>query len=427
MPSNIHYSQNPHELFENDKIKQFNSMSVKDIMDNCLDTIYEFVKQEYPAVFRPALLFSDSEEVNAEAHYGRKTILIHWGLIAQSARLIESRYTDDVIERYGLLSGLSRKTIHSGIRVYLWRFIVLHELYHLWHGHAAWHQKYKYDNAGVITKKSALSELEVHSESAKSTAASNILSDEEKQYRLTQQAFEHDADSCAVSMLIHLLLRDCHFRKLEGEARFDYLSKETALMMGALTTAFCLFDGAAGAKFEKLNGLEYRTHPLPSIRMVNAEEIADGCLADYIADYETRSELENEWNKIVCDVQADHDGEVDMGYVFYYTAYTEKAQRHISKLKERIVEVQETLKPFIVSNNCEMLEPEDYEFDPAYVWFDETGVSLRGWINPATGKPSAIMAKKPIVKANKVGPNDPCPCGSGKKYKRCCRRKDIES
>ena len=50
MPSNIHYSPNPHELFKNDTIKQFNSMSVKDIMDNCLDTIYEFVKQEYPAV-----------------------------------------------------------------------------------------------------------------------------------------------------------------------------------------------------------------------------------------------------------------------------------------------------------------------------------------------------------------------------------------
>jgi len=24
------------------------------------------------------------------------------------------------------------------------------------------------------------------------------------------------------------------------------------------------------------------------------------------------------------------------------------------------------------------------------------------------------------VKANKVGRNDPCPCGSGKKYKNCC-------
>ena len=27
-----------------------------------------------------------------------------------------------------------------------------------------------------------------------------------------------------------------------------------------------------------------------------------------------------------------------------------------------------------------------------------------------------------VVKAKKVGPNDPCPCGSGKKYKKCCGR-----
>ena len=31
--------------------------------------------------------------------------------------------------------------------------------------------------------------------------------------------------------------------------------------------------------------------------------------------------------------------------------------------------------------------------------------------------------KKPIRRSNdKVGRNDPCPCGSGKKYKKCCGR-----
>jgi preprotein translocase subunit SecA len=31
-------------------------------------------------------------------------------------------------------------------------------------------------------------------------------------------------------------------------------------------------------------------------------------------------------------------------------------------------------------------------------------------------------AKKPVVRraSEKVGRNDPCPCGSGKKYKQCC-------
>ena len=28
--------------------------------------------------------------------------------------------------------------------------------------------------------------------------------------------------------------------------------------------------------------------------------------------------------------------------------------------------------------------------------------------------------KQPIVNGDKVGRNDPCPCGSGKKYKQCC-------
>ncbi len=30
------------------------------------------------------------------------------------------------------------------------------------------------------------------------------------------------------------------------------------------------------------------------------------------------------------------------------------------------------------------------------------------------------IVKGQPIKANKVGRNDPCPCGSGKKYKKCC-------
>lgn len=36
---------------------------------------------------------------------------------------------------------------------------------------------------------------------------------------------------------------------------------------------------------------------------------------------------------------------------------------------------------------------------------------------------SAGPAVSPIRRGNtKLGPNDPCPCGSGKKYKKCCKR-----
>ena len=32
----------------------------------------------------------------------------------------------------------------------------------------------------------------------------------------------------------------------------------------------------------------------------------------------------------------------------------------------------------------------------------------------------AYKASKTVVNENKIGRNDPCPCGSGKKYKNCC-------
>jgi preprotein translocase subunit SecA len=42
--------------------------------------------------------------------------------------------------------------------------------------------------------------------------------------------------------------------------------------------------------------------------------------------------------------------------------------------------------------------------------------------NPIMESASGAIAKKiiTIAKASKVGRNDPCPCGSGKKYKNCC-------
>ncbi len=34
------------------------------------------------------------------------------------------------------------------------------------------------------------------------------------------------------------------------------------------------------------------------------------------------------------------------------------------------------------------------------------------------------VKKQPVKSDKKAGPNDPCPCGSGKKYKKCCMQKD---
>ena len=37
---------------------------------------------------------------------------------------------------------------------------------------------------------------------------------------------------------------------------------------------------------------------------------------------------------------------------------------------------------------------------------------------------NSVVKKQPVRKDKKPGPNDPCPCGSGLKYKKCCMQKD---
>ena len=41
-----------------------------------------------------------------------------------------------------------------------------------------------------------------------------------------------------------------------------------------------------------------------------------------------------------------------------------------------------------------------------------------------TSAPDKTVKKQPVRSEKKAGPNDPCPCGSGKKYKKCCMQKD---
>ena len=40
-----------------------------------------------------------------------------------------------------------------------------------------------------------------------------------------------------------------------------------------------------------------------------------------------------------------------------------------------------------------------------------------------TNKDDSAVKQPTLRKEGKVYPNDPCPCGSGKKYKQCCGRK----
>ncbi len=45
-------------------------------------------------------------------------------------------------------------------------------------------------------------------------------------------------------------------------------------------------------------------------------------------------------------------------------------------------------------------------------------------VTGTSGGSDETLKRTPVRKTVKIGPNDPCPCGSGKKYKKCCYLKD---
>ncbi len=67
----------------------------------------------------------------------------------------------------------------------------------------------------------------------------------------------------------------------------------------------------------------------------------------------------------------------------------------------------------------------DKEVDNSFSTFDTSRFTLGGQRPGGShgrndGEEAERPKRQPIRVQNKIGPNDPCPCGSGKKYKKCC-------
>ncbi len=119
-----------------------------------------------------------------------------------------------------------------------------------------------------------------------------------------------------------------------------------------------------------------------------------------------------------------------------------KLEGKVSELAERFSMTAEQIVAFVDGINACL--PEAYEMDTLTEDSDicldidfeklyklmveykaEHLYSLPQWdgiFDAETQKKLALEQKKSktVVKGEKIGRNDPCPCGSGKKYKKCC-------
>jgi preprotein translocase subunit SecA len=103
--------------------------------------------------------------------------------------------------------------------------------------------------------------------------------------------------------------------------------------------------------------------------------------------------------------------------------------------KKRRIEIHQTEESAKKDNMQQILDRSNYmaadkQADSSFASFDTGRLALAGQQAAADGAGPAKAARKPkdgpakvqTVRRTeaKVKPNDPCPCGSGKKYKKCC-------
>lgn len=115
----------------------------------------------------------------------------------------------------------------------------------------------------------------------------------------------------------------------------------------------------------------------------------------------------------------------------YYGLNTPEIEEAIEQLETGVELYPEADMPFCLSRNMSWKEKysEDeryFYYEPEYDGYDDSENDFE--LSHGSGSdPFSWTPQMPIIKENKTGRNDPCPCGSGKKYKKCCLDKDQKA
>ena len=106
--------------------------------------------------------------------------------------------------------------------------------------------------------------------------------------------------------------------------------------------------------------------------------------------------------------------------------------KHMNDIAERLSEYPDQFEPMFGYND---VDGESYTVVEEWCYGYMRGVALTDWsslpealeadlaviaLHGTEENSEKLEAQKPIINGTKVGRNDPCPCGSGKKFKSCC-------
>ncbi|KOR32458.1 preprotein translocase subunit SecA [Achromatium sp. WMS3] len=101
----------------------------------------------------------------------------------------------------------------------------------------------------------------------------------------------------------------------------------------------------------------------------------------------------------------------------------------LESIKYEVIQILSTAQIQLVDNTLEEAhypDPQNFEFQHVeFTGFNDvdTGMEMEPNADPELTTKSKVPAKPFVRQERKIGRNEPCPCGSGKKYKHCCGKK----
>jgi SWIM/SEC-C metal-binding protein len=104
---------------------------------------------------------------------------------------------------------------------------------------------------------------------------------------------------------------------------------------------------------------------------------------------------------------------------------TKKATTFDGEKRERLFAVKKTAKLGTEKNPAVVRVQTEEKMKEAATLFEENNWKYTIELEPDQPEDIADLERllnpiKPTTAEKKVGRNEPCPCGSGKKYKKCC-------
>ncbi len=203
------------------------------------------------------------------------------------------------------------------------------------------------------------------------------------------------------------------------KASAEQMTESRAAVMAQLRETFNL-DRVFPAKSE----LPEREQCVVAIEGILAElKTAAGESYGDILRYFLLEELDRCWKEHLRNMDALRDGIGLRGYG-QRDPKLEYKREGFEMFQEMLFQIRESVFRSLTRVRVQLVSPEEEEAraraecEAMFRHRDDSGaLSYSGG-----GEENAPVKQKPAKSAPRIGRNDPCPCGSGKKYKKCCGR-----